>query len=179
MIKTSIEQIDDLSKETGTLNTTKDEINDAIDKKVEEAREKELPDADQQTKDIAKKLDQAGQQDQPASIINESLEYSQLQEIFKSESGEFKEITNKVSRQFPPVLYKRFKKELVDEYNKQKPKGSLTKKDMEKLVNQSADMARRKVNLKDSTRRKKPPAKGGKRTRKRRNSRKKKVVKRR
>ena len=186
LIKTSIEKIDDLSKETATLNTNKDEINDAIDKKLDEAINKELPDADQKTKDIAKKIDQAEQQNQPA-IINESLEDSKLEDIFKSESGEFKEITNRVSRPFEknPVLYKRFKKELVDEYKDMENKGKLTKKDIDKLVNQSANIAKKSVNIHKSTRRKKKSQDpnnskaGGKRTRKRRNSRKKKVVKRR
>merc|ERR1711916_80811 len=97
-------------------------------KKADEAREKELPDADQKTKDIAKKLDEAGQQDQPA-IINESLEDSQLQEIFKGESDEVREVVNKVSRQFEttPGLYNTFKQELIKEYNKQKPNGKLNK----------------------------------------------------
>lgn len=169
----------DLDDNIKELNQQNSAIEKAINDKVKEARDKELPDADQETKDIAKKIDQAEQQNQPA-IINESLEDSNLEDIFKSESGEFKEKVNKVSGQWErsPVLLDGFKKELIKEYKDMENKGKLTKNDADKLVNQSAVMARRNVDLQASTR-KKPPAKGGKRTRKRRNSRKKKVVKRR
>ena len=225
LIKTSIEKIDDLSKETATLNTTKDEINDAIDKKVEEAREKELEGKDEGTKDSAKKNDEIAfktddnnklqqiwddlvtkaKQDkenndnvaveildddqdigriynqgtgdaETFNIVNKisklikkqtpliyekmkenikdkyendpkgitlaeietlykksNTEVSadpEIQDIFKRESGEFKEIVNKVSKQFQrsPVLYDRFKKELVEEYKEMENKGKLTTK---------------------------------------------------
>ena len=137
MIKTSIKEIDNLTKETGSLTETKEKINQAIEDKIKEARDKELPDADQETKDIAKTLDEAGQEDQSA-IINESLEDSQLQEIFKDETDEVREVVNKLSRQFKtsPGLYNTFKEELINEYNKQKPNGKLNERDIEKLINQ-------------------------------------------
>lgn len=127
----------DLDKNIEELDQQNSAIEKAINDKVKEARDKELPDADQKTKDIAKKLDEAGQQDQPA-IINESLEDSQLQEIFKGESDEVREVVNKVSRQFntKPGLYNTFKEELIKEYNKQKPNGRLNKEDIDKLINQ-------------------------------------------
>ena len=197
LIKSSIEQIDNLSKETATLNTTKDEINDAIDKKVEEAIEKELPDADQKTKDIAKKLDEATLNKKEKSGEKKDDSEISYQDVFKDKTtditGHNIQSTANVDNSTVPPHMQQVK---VDPFIKgldrdnavrdAKKKSNLSYSDQEKMRKHSSVSGRKpnpltKKNPPQVLTKKEKPKEGGKRTRKRRkrNSRKKKVVKRR
>ena len=190
-----------LDKNIEELDKQNSAIENAINDKVKEARDKELKGENNETKAHVEKVDKAAQKDQLA-ITNESQYDPEFKDMFKGMSdemsNEFRWTANKMSTPFKnnTTLYNRFKNNLRMELEKQE-NNKLTNEDLKKLINQNVIPTTNGNVVKDESGPMKKPnlygtsqvltkkdkqggTKGGKRTRKRRrNSRKKKVVKRR